>query len=582
MGARTGSRWAWIMTATLILLAGCIGITDRDLDAQETEMDPLPWYTDDVEWDTTGDYSTLVRDTAGYDIILDRLDFEAHDGVTIEMAVWRPDTPDDVKAPIIMDSGPYYSSGIEDLSDREEEFFLDNFVEDGFAYARMAVRGTADSGGCMEFFGENEQRDIDQAVTEVATQEWSNGNVALYGGSYDGTTPWIAASFGNPHVKTIVPVVGLTDVAELMFRNGTSEFRGPIMHSVVYWAGIGMPDALDAGHPQEQICDEVLHGSIAGPYTTLTGDREPINDPNYWEIRNWREPVRENYNGSIFLVHGLQDWNVEATMAYPYVNTLEEEGFEVKHMLGQWGHDWPDRADREDVDVRWDWAEMLHRWFDHHLRENTHVDTGPGAHVQDSNGDWRTEDTWPPKDISWTTFSLGEDTTAEPDDDSAYLVPVGPDATLAAADDFNQAQEQLTFSFGDQDDELRFSGLARLHVQATPHSPEGGQLFAEIRDADEDQRLAHAVMDLRYHAGGTERQELTPGEPVTAKMEFFPADAVIPTGNTLELRITADAPDRVPSHAATPIEIHWGEDASQLILPIIERENIKTTYPGQP
>lgn len=586
MGARTVPRWAWIATLSLILVAGCIGATDQALDEANVEtVDRNEWYTDEAEWDTSGDYSRLLGETAGYDVLpVEHVDFQADDGAHIEVAVWRPDTPEGETVPVIMDSGPYYGAGIDTLSDREEQFFIDNFVEDGFAYARMAIRGTAESGGCMEFFGENEQQDIDQAVTEVATQPWSNGNVALYGASYDGTTPWIAAASGNPHVKTIVPISGLTDVAELMFRNGTSETRGPIMHSIVYWAGIGMPDSTMAGHPQDQACDEMVHGTVAGPYTTVTGDRDPINDEGYWQVRNWREPVRENYNGSILLVHGLQDWNVEPSMAYPYVNTLEEDGVKVKHLLGQWTHDWPDRADRDDVTVRWDWGEMLNRWFDHHLREDTTVDTGPGAHVQDNAGDWRTEDTWPPTDIEWETWNLGDNTltNATTEQGSAYLVLEGEDAALAAADPLTKARSELAFETDPLEDELRFSGLARLHVQATPHSPEGGQLYAELVDADEGTRMAHAVMDLRYHAGGTERQDLTPGEPVTAQMEFFPADAVIPEDHTLELRITADAPGRVPSHAADPVEIHWGEDASQLILPTIERPGIDGTYPGQP
>ena len=43
--------------------------------------------------------------------------------------------------------------------------------------------------------GTDEQRGIDAAVTWLGTQTWSNGNVGIIGKSYDGSTPWQAATF---------------------------------------------------------------------------------------------------------------------------------------------------------------------------------------------------------------------------------------------------------------------------------------------------------------------------------------------------------------------------------------------------
>ena len=36
------------------------------------------------------------------------------------------------------------------------------------------------------------------ALNELGTQDWSNGNVGMIGKSYDGSTPWEAAMYGNP------------------------------------------------------------------------------------------------------------------------------------------------------------------------------------------------------------------------------------------------------------------------------------------------------------------------------------------------------------------------------------------------
>ncbi|MFL2944051.1 MAG: CocE/NonD family hydrolase [Candidatus Poseidoniales archaeon] len=66
---------------------------------------------------------------------------------------------------------------------------------------QVSVFGTGMSNHCMDFMGLSEQMGIDAAVTWLGTQDWSNGNVGIVGKSYDGTTPWQAAMFGNPHLK---------------------------------------------------------------------------------------------------------------------------------------------------------------------------------------------------------------------------------------------------------------------------------------------------------------------------------------------------------------------------------------------
>ena len=63
--------------------------------------------------------------------------------------------------------------------------------------------------------------------------------------------------------------------------------------------------------------------------------------------------------------------------------------------------------------------------------------------------------------------------------------------------------------------------------------------------------LGHAVMDLRFHAGGKEGQTLTPGSTVLAKMEFFGMDVVVPAGDGVTLLITQTGEDYVPSPVST-------------------------------
>ncbi|MEA3144348.1 MAG: X-Pro dipeptidyl-peptidase, partial [Thermoplasmata archaeon] len=147
--------------------------------------------------------------------------------------------PDECHIPVIADAGPYYAAslGVPDLQTEGDSvstepahrlggFLIDNFVPYGYAVAQVSVFGTGDSNHCMDLMGDAEQAGLDAAITWLGTQPWSNGRVAMTGRSYDGSTPWEAAMFGNPHLASIVPISGLTSQFDLMYHNGSAESRG--------------------------------------------------------------------------------------------------------------------------------------------------------------------------------------------------------------------------------------------------------------------------------------------------------------------------------------------------------------------
>lgn len=54
---------------------------------------------------------------------------------------------------------------------------------------------------------EDDGRDANSVIDWISRQQWSDGQVGMMGGSYDGFTQWAAAMLANGHLKTIVPVV---------------------------------------------------------------------------------------------------------------------------------------------------------------------------------------------------------------------------------------------------------------------------------------------------------------------------------------------------------------------------------------
>ena len=54
---------------------------------------------------------------------------------------------------------------------------------------------------------EDDGQDANSVIDWIAKQPWSDGQVGMMGGSYDGFTQWATAKQSNVHLKTIVPVV---------------------------------------------------------------------------------------------------------------------------------------------------------------------------------------------------------------------------------------------------------------------------------------------------------------------------------------------------------------------------------------
>ena len=193
-------------------------------------------------------------------------------GPVISLAYWRPDVPEGVQVPVIAEFGPYFQEPSVETPTIEVpgswlgQMVVDQLLPHGYAFAQVSVTGTGRSNHCMDLMGFAEQEGVDAAVTWLGAQNWSNGAVAMIGKSYDGSTPWQAAMYGNEALKTIVPISGLIGVKELMWRNGSAEARAPIMHNGVYGSY-----GLDGDEEDYQnICPDYLIGPGTVSYTHLT------------------------------------------------------------------------------------------------------------------------------------------------------------------------------------------------------------------------------------------------------------------------------------------------------------------------
>ena len=477
----------------------------------------------------------------------------------ISLAVWRPNVPEGVQVPVIAESGPYFQEASVETPSIEVpgswlgQMFIDQILPHGYAFAQISVSGTGRSNHCMDLMGTAEQLGNDAAVRWLGEQSWSNGAVALIGKSYDGSTPWQAAMFGSEHdyLKTIVPISGLIGVKELMWKNGSSEARAPIMHNGVYGSY-----GIDGDEEDYQnMCPDYIIGPGTGVGAWAWGGEAA---GSYWAERYFLDRVLENYKGSVYLIQGMHDWNVDPHMAVPTINRLIDAGIEARGLFGQWDHDYPDRPvqldDRSELGgrggeafpemIRFDWMQDMLEWFDYYLK-GIGEQPGQWIEIQSNQGSWRIEDRYPPADVVVQSFELGTDmaniggtTTVLPDASSG---PVWESAPL--------------------ENDLYFAGMPRVHVDVTTATL-GGQLYALLEDCNDQGQcihLGHAIMDLRYHAGGDEVQTWTPVvETINAKMEFFALDAEVEAGHVLRLSLRSTGEDYLPASTSSVVFVQEG------------------------
>ena len=487
----------------------------------------------------------------------------------ISLAVWRPNVPEDVQVPVIAEFGPYFQEPSVETPTIEVPgswlgaMMVEQLLPHGYAFAQVSVTGTGRSNHCMDLMGTAEQLGNDAAVRWLGEQNWSNGNVGLIGKSYDGSTPWQAAMFGSEHdyLKTIVPISGLIGVKELMWRNGSAEARAPIMHNGVYGSYGFDGDEED----YQNICPDYLIGPGTGMSAYILGS-EQFGD--YWAERYFLDRVLENYKGSVYLIQGMHDWNVDPHMAVPTMNMLIDAGIEAKGLFGQWDHDYPDRPiqlnDRSDMGgrggeafpemIRYDWMQDLFEWFEYYLQDRGEQ-PGQYIEIQDNQWEWRLENRYPPSDTTEWIGSLGGELSS-----IGGSMTILPDASNGPV----WETEPLT-------ETIRIAGVPRLHVDVTTATV-GGQLYALLEDCNQNDciHVGHAIMDLRYHAGGDDIQTWLPiFDTINAKMEFMPLDAVIAEGHTIRVSLLSTGEDYLPASTSSIVTIQEG-DTSTLQLDVID------------
>ncbi|MCI7209648.1 MAG: S-layer homology domain-containing protein [Butyricicoccus sp.] len=319
---------------------------------------------------------------------------------------------------------PYESGSWGDFYDYEDLDWYDYFLVRGYAVVEVGGLGTRGSEG-LETCGADVETDAFKCVVEWLAQnssrvaytdkknnirikaDWSNGNVAMTGRSYGGTTDFAVASTGVANLKTIVPVAGIASWYEYTNSQGISTGSNPAYSDNLGFYCAGRYIDEDDWKSMKDVYLKYLN-RIYNDQIALNGNYGP-----HWATRDYTAGnegkktdnglTYNKFNCPALIVHGLNDDNVRTKQFQLMYDAFKNAKQNVKLLLHQGAHITPDYDSHKTSLLIGDetYNGILNKWFSHYLYDqNNGAEKMATVTVQSNivDGGWSTSDTWPTSD----------------------------------------------------------------------------------------------------------------------------------------------------------------------------------------
>jgi hypothetical protein len=468
-------------------------------------------------------------------------------------------------------------------------------AEKGFAVMVLDDRGTGDSGGKWESWGERTQQDYKEVLDWIQGQGWSDGSVATTGASYMGITSLLIAEADAARVKEGKPRAVKTVWADIPMADAYRDvtFQGGSVDTgfIPLWLGLvdvlsNLPPSSASQNPQEAatVYLEHLFGnaefSVSHILGASLGEEDAYDGPFY----RLRSPVVRAGEITVPVVIAGGWWDLfqrgEPLLWESLKNSKDRVLFMSAHYHITSGPAYENPNVKEE-------------WFSHWLKGTKNgVQKTPKVNLYPINGThWEHFKSFPlPKTTYQRLYLNGESSgsaplslhdgslaSAPPKTESGDLAPLLPASspcsretaqwTAGAAsnpicDTTNNTYEasSLTYSTAPLAAPEKIEGLLKTNLWASLSSsdatlvavmsevePDGKseQITAGFLQASQratDPNLAtygpKHVITRPWHPFTKESQQaVTPGQPTEYEVEIYPTGVIVPAGDRLRLTI---------------------------------------------
>ena len=505
------------------------------------------------------------------------------DGVRLGARLWIPIAADQEPVPVVLEYIPYRKRDLERPRDDE---WANQFASNGFAFARVDIRGSGDSEGLLvDEYLQQEQDDAVEIIAWLARQPWCSGAVGMRGISWGGFACFQVAAQHPPALKAIMPQCATdnryTDDAHYvggaltldMYDWGT-EFKNVMVASPdpaisgprwreMWLARLNATPPILAKWLSHQRFDAYWqHGSIATNYAD-------IKIPTYvvgGQIDSYRD----------FLPRTLSNLKVPR-----------------KGLMGPWGHKYPQIAD---PGPGLDWVTEEVRWWTQWLKG---VDTGIMAEPMfraymeyqtaaevwphDTPGRWISEVSWPPKKPGELKLHInGGGLGAQPGPESVLIIKSQETLGLTKREWFpwnmsidlppDQTPDDarsLCFDSAPLTETLEILGNPRLKVRLSSNQPVA-KLVARLNEVTPDGKswsVSYGVLNLTHRSSHEKPSALEPGRSYEIDLSCYFTAHRFKKGSRIRLALSESLwPMLWPS--PLPVELRIVAGVSSLSLPV--------------
>ncbi len=490
----------------------------------------------------------------------ERVRVAMRDEVELSVDIWRPVTPKGVDVPVILSLTPYHVL-YKALDPNETNLPSGDaalFVPKGYAYARADVRGTYNSGGCWDYGGIKERHDGYDLVEWLGTRDWSNGKVAMTGGSYDGTTANAAAVEQPPHLATIVPVSAISrwwgyayqQGARATYSGESLDIDPPGVTPTDFQFGYGFlppPDPAALTNANQiamrwNVCDRVEQ--------FLRAYNEQPDYDRFWKERDYLR-LAHKVEVPVLVSHGQLDFNVKTWEGTAWFNAIRSEKAMV---LGQWPHASPRGKYPE-------WDTFLERWYERWLLGvRNGVEHEPAVRVQTNDKQWHEQADWRPRKVAKLPLrSEGDEHT--------YF----DDGTMTESEMVrtSSSNERWVGAVVPNSSGVRIAGrpVLRLAAASDKTSTHFIAILCDVGPSGRCDIISRAFLNARYRDGLEKGKDLEPNKRYTFDLEFIDKDHIVADDHHLEVRIASSSDSWVlPDRQRATNTLFLGD--SHLALPL--------------
>lgn len=467
----------------------------------------------------------------------------------------------------IVESSPYPEpdpSAYECISD-----LYDHLLERGYAGVFSGGLGTRGSDGLTMTGSEEEilafksvidwlngraRAFKDKTRTVQVLASWCTGSVAMSARSYLGTMCIGVATTGVEGLKTILPEAGISNWYEYYRHNGLTL---PAMD----WQG----DDLDilAKYCFSRALDSNDFASIKPLFKKNQKilqegeDRQSGNYNRFWDERNYLQHA-DRIQASVFILQGLNDWNVKPDQGIRLYEKLQELGKDRMMLLHQGQHIYTYHLEKSPT------LGLIDRWLDYYLKDiDTGIQNEPKIYIENNLDQevWMQEEVWPPKSYkSYHVQDYGKQMIV--DDLSQTIYDRKQKNTKAWLDELvlTQNAHSLSFDLETMKENTRFAGRAKVSFKARIQQPtailsamlvEKGKQVRLTSNLDGDENhsfvfkmeekpsdyfvITRGWLNAQNRLNNYSKKAIDPDTWYTYSFDFVSNDYTIPKGHTLSL-----------------------------------------------